>query len=143
MTVKKDVTEVELAREKVAKIALAKTAVNFIKTSGKDGERHLIGEFSFRIEKASSVLGGNTAEIWYRKRPVPVFKIWWQFDIENCKFEKFDPDQEWQQALLKFIEERVKAPVGAHRVVPVILTKYVAEQKERNRERKEKGLYDL
>lgn len=65
------------------------------------------------------------------------------FRIENCKFEKFDSDEKWQQALLKFIEERVKAPVGAHRVVPVILTKYVAEQKERNRERKEKGLYPL
>ncbi len=119
MTAKKDETEAGLARERTARIRLAKRAIDFIRPICKDGERHTRDSFSFRVKKDPPLLGGNTAEIWYRGGLVPVFKTWWQFDIEKCHFEKFDSGQEWQRELLEIIERQGKAIVGAHKVVPV------------------------
>ena len=166
MTAKKDVTEVGLAREEAAKTQFAITAIDFIKPIVEErgtllrrtvvfSHTHTIHEllnfdgFSSRVDTGQTMLGGYAVKIWYHpgkqyKKGLPaVLDVWYQADIETCRLNKFDLNQQWQQALLKLIEQHRKAPVGAHRVVPVVLTKYVAEQKERNRERKEKRLHPL
>lgn len=166
MTAKKDETEERIAREKVAKTQFAITAIDFIRPIVEErgtllrrtvgfSHTHTIHEllnfdgFSSRVETGQTMLGGYAVKIWHHrgkqyKRGLPaVLDVWYQADIEKCRLNKFDADQQWQRALLKLIEQQGKAPVGAHRVVPVVLTKYVQEQKERNRERKEKGLSPL
>ena len=166
MTAKKDETEERIAREKAAKIQFAKTAIDFIRPIVKErgtllrrtvgfSHTHTIHEllnfdgFSSRVETGQTMLGGYAVKIWYDrgkqyKRGLPaVLDVWYQADIETCRLNKFDLNQQWQRALLKLIEQHGEAPVGAHRVVPVVLTKYVAEQKERNRDRREKDEYAL
>jgi hypothetical protein len=164
MTAKKDETEERIAREKAAKTQFAITAIDFIRPIVEErgtllrrtvgfSHTHTIHEllnfdgFSSRVETGQTMLGGYAVKIWYHrgkqyKRGLPaVLDVWYQADIETCRLNKFDLNQQWQRALLKLIEQHGKAPVGAHRVVPVVLTKYVQEQKERNCERKEKRLY--
>lgn len=150
MTAKKDRTQEKIAQERVRKIRSLKTIIDFtVATAGNDGKWHDLDSFSFRVRKNFSMGGGNTVEVRYHPKEsqgaekIPqVLKAWWQFDTEKCQSDTFDPDQQWQQELLKFIERRKKPVVGAHRAALVPKkepgTKFVEEMRERHRIEKDK-----
>ncbi|MDD2657622.1 MAG: hypothetical protein PHD04_03115 [Candidatus Pacebacteria bacterium] len=164
MTAKKDGEAARRAREKILKTRLVKKIVSFFKATIEKAspsrcaaramyELLNFNGFSFRFEMKQTMLGGYAVHIWYHpgseytKELPMVLDAWWQFDIENCqlKLNTFDADQAWQQEILELINRLRKPAVGVHRTAPAqrVLTKYEEEQRERNRIRREKGLYAL
>ena len=116
-----------------------KTAIDFaIAITGKDGKRHHHGNFSFRVKKlAQSMLGGNTAEVWYRQENqhtevvTQVLKVWWQFDVENFQINTFDSDPQWQYDFRRTVERRKEVAGRDCRLTRKERTKYVEEMYQR------------
>ena len=65
--------------------------------------------FSFLLQGPESRLGGNCLKVWhhphrnYTKGMTPILDAWWQLDIEQSAFDRFDSSREWRQELLKCI----------------------------------------
>lgn len=144
----KDRTRAKNARTEAAKLRFIKRAIDFAEMiTGKDGKRHDLNAFSFRVIRVSSMMTGNTntVEIWYHPQDeyqeglIPRLEGWWQFNTEKCKLDKFDPNEEWQQALIKAIGSWKKASRPA---VPIkrVLTKYEQEMRELHLAERERRL---
>jgi hypothetical protein len=70
--------------------------------------------FTFLADTGHSMMGGNDFHVWYHpgKKEIdteqsnPVFSVYYQASVEECKVSVFDPNPKWQDALNKMIDRK-------------------------------------
>ena len=71
------------------------------------------GGFSFYVALGQSIVGGNSAKIYFHypqqqgaepRKLRLVLSLYWQFSIGDCGVKVFDEDLDWQQAIKRAIQ---------------------------------------